>query len=158
MRSYDRVAGVFFLAVGAFFTLYSHFVLYARQTEIGSWREPDAGFLPFWGGLTLAAMSILLLISSFRSGATMPGPSFFPARDSWRRVAITFASLAVYNLLLNPLGFTLTTFLFLGFLLKVIFPQSLRRTLLVSVIGSAAAHFLFIDFLETQLPKGILGF
>jgi hypothetical protein len=156
MRSYDRIAGFFFLAVGASFALYAHLVLYSR-VEIGSWSEPDAGFLPFWGGLTLAVMSILLLISSFRSPPADRRPSFFPVHDAWKRVVTTFFSLAAYNMLLNPLGFTLTTFFFLGFLLKVIFPQSWRRTLLVSVIGTAAARFLFINFLETQLPKGILG-
>jgi putative tricarboxylic transport membrane protein len=158
MRSYDRIAGLFFLAVGAFFTLYARFVLYARRVEIGAWKEPDAGFLPFWGGLTLIVMSALLLVSSFSSRTGQISPSFFPVPDAWKRVLITFLSLAAYNLLLNPLGFTLTTFLFLGFLLKVIFPQGWRRTLLVAVIGSAVARFLFIDFLETQLPKGILGF
>jgi hypothetical protein len=40
----------------------------------------------------------------------------------------------------------------------VIFPQSWRRTLIVAVVGSVGARLLFINFLETQLPKGLLGF
>jgi hypothetical protein len=32
------------------------------------------------------------------------------------------------------------------------------RTLLVAVLGAAMARLLFINFLETQLPKGFLGF
>lgn len=102
-------------------------------------------------------MSILLLFSSFRSRGSDDKISFFPVPSAWKRVLITFLSLAAYNGLLNLLGFTLTTFLFLGFLLKVVFPQSWRRTLLVAVIGAASARFLFVHFLETQLPKGIFG-
>jgi hypothetical protein len=44
------------------------------------------------------------------------------------------------------------------FLVKFIFPQTWARTLLVSVLGSVIARLLFINFLETQLPKGFLGF
>ena len=149
---YNRVAAIFFLAVGVFF------VLYARSVEIGSWNEPGPGFLPFWSGLTLTLMSLALLSMSFAHKAWAPRPSFFPQSDSWKRVLATFLALIVYNVFLNPLGFTLMTFLFLAFLVKFIFPQTWTRTMLVAVLGSLAARMLFINFLETQLPKGFLGF
>ena len=157
MRSYDRIAALFFFAVGSFFALYARISLYARHVEIGSWKEPDSGFLPLWGGITLVIMSVLLLFSTFRSRESDGAISFFPVPSAWKRVLITFLSLAAYNWLLTLLGFTLTTFLFLGFLLKVVFPQSWRRTLLVAVLGAASARFLFVNFLETQLPKGLFG-
>jgi hypothetical protein len=149
---YNRIAAIFFLIVGIFF------FLYARSVEIGSWNEPGPGFLPFWAGLTLSAMSIALLLGSYGKKAWAVRPSFFPKDDSWKRVLLTFLSLIAYNLLLNPLGFAFTTFLFLAFLVKFIFPQTWRRTLLVAVLGSVIARLLFINFLETQLPKGFLGF
>lgn len=149
---YNRIAAIFFLIVGIFF------FLYARSVEIGSWNEPGPGFLPFWAGLTLSAMSIALLLGSYGKKAWAVRPSFFPKDDSWKRVLLTFLSLIAYNLLLNPLGFAFTTFLFLAFLVKFIFPQTWRRTLLVAVLGSVMARLLFINFLETQLPKGFLGF
>lgn len=149
---YNRIAAIFFLAVAVFFAVY------ARSVEIGTWNEPGPGFLPFWAGLTLAAMSVALLIGSCARKAWAVRPSFFPKSDSWKRVLATFLSLIAYNLLLNPLGFTLSTFLFLAFLVKFIFPQTWPRTLMVSVLGSVIARLLFINFLETQLPKGFLGF
>jgi putative tricarboxylic transport membrane protein len=151
-RSYNRIAAVFFLMVGCFFAVY------ARRVEIGTFTEPGPGFLPFWAGLTLTAMSVALLLGSYRKQIAQARPSFFPRSDSWKRVLATFLSLILYNVLLTPLGFTLTTFLFLLFLVKWIFPQTWRRTLLVSILGSLGARLLFIHFLETQLPKGILGF
>ncbi len=151
-KDYNRVAAIFFLGVGVFFSIY------ARSVEIGTWNEPGPGFLPFWAGITLAIMAFALLLGSFARRDWAARPSFFPKADSWKRVLATFLSLVVYNLLLTPLGFTLTTFLFLAFLVKFIFPQNWRRTLLVSVLGSIMARLLFINFLETQLPKGFLGF
>jgi hypothetical protein len=103
-------------------------------------------------------MSLALLLMSFAPKAWAIRPSFFTRSDSWKRVLATFLALIVFNLLLNPLGFTLMTFLFLAFLVKFIFPQTWTRTLLVAVLGSLAARMLFINFLETQLPKGFLGF
>ncbi len=152
VRSYNRTAAVFFLMVGCFFAFY------ARRVEIGTFTEPGPGFLPFWAGLTLTVFSIALLLGSYGKQAAQARPSFFPQADSWKRVLATFLSLIAYNILLTSVGFTLTTFLFLFFLVRWIFPQSWRRTLLVSVLGSAGARLLFVNFLETQLPKGFLGF
>jgi len=149
---YNRIAAIFFMTVGVFFALY------ARSVEIGSWHEPGPGFLPFWAGATLTAMAVALLLGSYARKSWAARPSFFPQSDSWKRVLATFLSLIAYNLLLTPLGFTLTTFLFLAFLVKFIFPQNWMRALLVALLGAAMARLLFINFLETQLPKGFLGF
>jgi uncharacterized protein YjeT (DUF2065 family) len=152
MKSYNGIAAIFFLCIGAFFALY------ARTVEIGTFTEPGPGFLPFWGGLTLVAMSVLLLLRTYATRARAAQTPFFLQPDSWKRVLATFLSLIAYNLFLTTLGFTLMTFLLLTFLVKFIFPQTWKRTLLVGALGSLFARLLFINFLETQLPRGLLGF
>ena len=151
-KKYNRISAVFFLGVAVFFSLY------ARAVEIGTWMEPGPGFLPFWGGLVLAAMSLALLLRTIWGKLPAITSSFFARPDSWKRVSATFAALIAYNLLLTRLGFTIVTFFFLGFLLRSIFPQSWARTLTVAVLGALGARFLFINFLETQLPRGFFGF
>jgi putative tricarboxylic transport membrane protein len=147
---YDRIAGAFFLMVGAFFSLY------ACTIEIGAWNEPGPGFLPFWAGITLALMSTVLLVKNWgRKGPVRP--SFFPEAVSWKRVSATFVALVAYNLVIDVLGFTLTTFLFIGFLVKFIFPQSWLRSFIVAASAALIARLLFVNFLQTQLPKGFLG-
>jgi hypothetical protein len=152
MLSYNGIAAIFFLLIGVFFALY------ARTVEIGAFTDPGPGFLPFCAGLTLVAMSIILLLKTYATKARAAKSAFFPLPDSWKRVLATFLSLIAYNLLLTLLGFTVTTFLFLIFLVKFIFPQTWTRTLLVGALGSIFARLLFINFLETQLPRGLLGF
>jgi putative tricarboxylic transport membrane protein len=151
-KDYNRVAAIFFMAVGVFFGLY------ARSVEIGTWHEPGPGFLPFWAGVILTAMAAALFLGSYARKAWAARPAFFPRSDSWKRVLATFLALIVYNLLLPRLGFTLMTFLFLFGLVKFIFPQTWGRALVVSVAGSVVARLLFINFLESQLPTGFLGF
>lgn len=147
---YDRLSGVFFFCVGAFFALY------ASTIEIGAWNEPGPGFLPFWGGVTLVTMSIALLARTWKR-IGLVRPPFFPESDSWKRVAATFVALTAYNLVFDVLGFTLTTFLFIGFLVKCIFPQSWLRSLIVAAAAAIMARVLFVNFLQTQLPQGLLG-
>lgn len=148
---YDRIAGIFFLAIGAFFALY------ARTVDIGTWSEPGPGFMPFSAGIVMIAMSVALLaVSLKRAGPIMP--PFFPKSDSWKRVFATFASLGVYAAILDYVGFTLTTFIFVAFLVRFIFPQTWTRALLVAFFASLGARLLFVDFLKTQVPPGYLGF
>ncbi len=151
-KTYNQIAALFFLGVGVFFALSAY------SEEIGTWHEPGPGFLPLWAGLILCGMAGALFLGSYGKKLGVLRPPFFAQSDSWKRVLATFLALVIYNLLLTPLGFTLTTFLFLGFLVKFIFPQTWRRTLSVAVFGSVLARLLFINFLETQLPKGFLGF
>ena len=147
---YDRIAGFFFLSVGAFFSIYSCTI------EIGAWNEPGPGFLPFWGGVTLILMSAGLLAKSWRGQGAIR-PPFFPQSTSLKRVLWTFGALIAYNLIFETLGFTLTTFLFVGFLVRFIFPQSWLRTIVLAVSSAVVARLLFVNFLQTQLPPGILG-
>jgi len=152
INHYNRISAVFFIGVGMFFSLYG------RTVEIGNWSEPGPGFMPFWSGIVLAVMSLFLLIGSFKKREWQVMPPFFPLADSWKRVVLAFVAMVAYLLLLNMLGFTLVTFLFIAFLLKVIFPQSWKRTLIGAVATAVLARLIFISLLETQLPLGFLGF
>jgi putative tricarboxylic transport membrane protein len=151
MKRNNIIGGIFFLLVGIFFAAYS------RSVEIGEWSEPGPGFLPFYGGLLMTGMSVLLLVGSFlrAQGAAEP---FFAESDSWKRVLGTFLALVAYNLLLRPLGFPLVTFLFVGFLVKFIFPQSWWKSLATAAVATACVRLIFVNLLEINFPKGILGF
>jgi hypothetical protein len=118
------------------------------------WSEPGPGFLPLAAG---TAMAIVLFVGSFREkSAGMP--PFFPKADSWKRVVATFASLGVYALILDYVCFTLTTFLFVAFLVKFIFPQIWTKALIVALLAAIGSRLLFVDLLKTQGPKRFLGF
>ncbi len=82
---------------------------------------------------------------------------FFPEHDSWKRVIMVVGSLVAYNFLLVPLGFVLTTFCFVAFLVKCIFPQAWLRTVVTAVFSTAGAQIIFVNLLELQFPKDCLG-
>ncbi|RPJ09070.1 MAG: tripartite tricarboxylate transporter TctB family protein [Deltaproteobacteria bacterium] len=151
MKRNNIVGGIFFLTVGLIFAVYS------KSVDIGDWSEPGAGFLPFYGGLIVIGMSLLLVVGSFVRVDAAVEP-FFPESDSWKRVLSTFLALVAYNVLLRQLGFALVTFLFVGFLVKFIFPQGWWKSLATAALATVCVQLVFVNLLEINFPKGILGF
>ena len=152
LNHYNRISALFFLGVGIFFSFYG------RTVEIGDWSEPGPGFMPFWSGIVLAVMAVFLLLGSFKRREWQAMPPFFPLADSWKRVVMAFLAMVAYLLLFKIIGFTLMNFVFIAFLLKTIFPQNWKRTLITACATAILARLLFINFLETQLPLGFFGF
>ena len=152
INHYNRISALFFIGVGIFFSLYG------RTVEIGDWSEPGPGFMPFWSGIVLIVMAFFLLLGSFKLKEWQVMPPFFRLADSWKRVLMAFFAMVAYLLLFELLGFTIVTFIFIAFLLKTIFPQNWKRTLIAAAVTAIVARLLFINLLETQLPLGFLGF
>jgi hypothetical protein len=76
----------------------------------------------------------------------------------WHKPLIAFAAIVVYGLLVEWLGFLVTSFLLVGFLLRVIIPQKWWVVILGAALTSILFYAFFQIWLGTQLPKGILNF
>jgi putative tricarboxylic transport membrane protein len=142
----DLVSGLFWLAVAIFAAVQG------LSLKLGSLDRPGPGFFPFWGGVVLGVLSVVLIVRGFRRAG--PSPPIRP--ESWKPVVVVGALLA-YLLLLEPLGFVAVTFLFLLILFRLE-----RRGWAVSAasaaVGTLASYALFQVWLRTQLPIGPFGF
>jgi putative tricarboxylic transport membrane protein len=152
MKRKDLIGGLFFMCAGIVFAVY------ARSVDIGTWEEPGPGFLPFYGGALMIFMTAILVAGNLFKKAAEAVEPFFSERDSWKRVGAVSLSLIGFNLLLKPLGFVLVTFLFVGFLVRFIFPQGWIKSIVTAFLATACARIIFVNFLEINFPKGILGF
>lgn len=76
----------------------------------------------------------------------------------WWNIVIILGALTAYVISLENIGFLLNTFLFIGLLLRLIYPQSWRTTILGALITTIVANLVFNVFLKAQIPSGILGF
>ena len=138
---------------GLFFVLFSLYVCFESwRLGVGSFFRPGAGFFPFYSGALLGVLSLILGLFIFRGKAEKA--------ESWTDVGGTITvSLAVlgFALLLTWLGFVITTFLFIFFLLRAVE----RRGWLLAAGGafliSATFYVVFGLWLRAQLPPGILG-
>ena len=83
------------------------------------------------------------------------------ARRHWKRFLnplLTVAILLGYILLLEPLGFLLTTFVCLLFLFKLSEPRRWVMPTILSACTATLSYLIFSVWLQSQLPKGLLKF
>lgn len=74
-----------------------------------------------------------------------------------RRLLASFGLLTGYVLVFIPLGYLLSTFLFLTALTTYTEPQKWRRNTLFAAVFSVVVYLVFTRGLQVQLPPGLLG-
>lgn len=142
----DLVSGLFWLAVAIFATVQG-FLL-----NLGNLNRPGPGFFPFWGGVVLGLLSLILLVRSLRK----PAASGIPGLRS-PKLLVVMGALLGYVVLLEVLGFVAVTFLFLLLLFRLE-RRGWAFSVVSALLGAFASYVLFQLWLKTQLPVGPLGF
>jgi putative tricarboxylic transport membrane protein len=144
----DRISGIFFLFFSGYVCMKS------LQMGLGGVHKPASGFLPFWSGVALGVLAVILLIQSLREDRTSVADE---AREKTNLKPITMVlmSLVGFILLLEPLGFVITTVIFVGFLLKTIEKKGWILTIWVSLVVALSSYVVFEVLLGAELPKGI---
>jgi putative tricarboxylic transport membrane protein len=149
--NHDQVSsGLFFLAgLGI--------CLYSLTYKLGTLAAPASGLMPFLSG----AVICLLAGIGFVQGTLRrrSGERWRPilAKVAWHRGLLTLIALLAFLFLLKPLGFVLTTILFVGFLLRTIIPQRWPVVITVALLTAALSYLLFEVWLKAQMPAGLLG-
>ena len=127
---------------------------------LGRMAAPGPGFLPLLAGVALCLFSIGTFVVAGNSKGSIPKANgkFFFYEGSKKIVSLVFLSLICFNCLWELIGFSLTSFIFLGFLFWVVGKRNWKVSLMSSAIISFLAYVLFQLFLEAQLPTGYVGF
>ena len=154
MTKQNQVSGFIWLLLGALLCMGS------VRLDLGGFHRPGPGFMPFLTGAILILLGFILMFSGSketRVGEGLPGKGFWGGGD-WKNVLIPWLSLFGYLLLLEPLGFLPTTFLFLFLLFKLTKPRSWLEPFIFSGATAVATYFVFSVWLRCPFPKGILTF
>lgn len=127
----------------------------AIRLGVGTATEPGSGFIFFWSGLILVVLSLIALAESLREGdAEKPGTGAL----NWRKIVLVLLALLLYAFVLERLGFVLTTFLLLSFLLGLIEGTHWGKSFGVAGAAALASYAIFELWLKIRLPHGIFGF
>jgi putative tricarboxylic transport membrane protein len=138
---------------GLFFILFSLYVCFeSSRLGVGTFFRPAAGFFPFYSSLLLGLLSLILGFLAFRGKLEKSEPW----ADVGNTVAVSLALLG-FALLLTWLGFVITTFLFILFLLRAVERRAWLLSTSAALFISAAFYVVFGLWLKAQLPAGILG-
>ncbi len=151
MKNYDWGSGLLCLLIGM------GFVAGGVKMGLGPVSAPGAGFFPAALGGILSALSLALLITTalgkFRAEEKQ---RFWKEKNSWVKIALVLLSLILFMLLLEFLGYIITTIIFVFFLLKFVGKKGWRISIVMAVLVSLGSYALFKMALGVSLPRGLI--
>ena len=131
-------------------------LLESSKLPFGTFSSPQPGFFPLILAIFLAFFSVLLLAQEIsqtdgEGGASLGGVAL------WKRISLAVGALVAFGLLFETLGYVLSTFLFIAFLLRAVERQKWWLVVVVAFCTSLVIYLLFGLLLNTPLPAGILS-
>jgi len=152
MKKADRIFGV--IGLGLSLWCYLESTKFNYMTEF----TPGPGFMPFWVGVILAALSCYLLFDTFRRKPSEEDEkSILPARHALYRVGFIFLMLFVVRMVMPLLGFPITVFLFVAAILLFLERYGILKSIGYGIAYAAVTWLIFEYFMQMGFPKGFLG-
>ena len=123
-----------------------------QRLPLGSVASPGPAYFP-------GVLALLLLAAGVAVAALAGGPRVSSLDwTEWRHGVAIFATCAFCALALERLGYRLTIFVALGFLVGVVERKSSIATLGFAAALALGTFWLFDTLLRVPLPRGALGF
>ena len=156
----DLVVSIFYLILGAALIIGARALPKSKVMEIG----PD--FMPTVVGVLILILAALLLrntITDFKSNAEKAEKEG-PEQCDYKRVLASLVSSIVYVNVLKPVGFILSTLVYLFLQIFILAPDDQRKPknlvlyLILDVIFTLIVYFLFRYGFKIVLPAGLIAF
>jgi len=109
-------------------------------------------FLPFWTGIVLCACGIWLLLRPSENAEVS-----WPNAHALKRAAVGFLAVLFYAVALEPLGYLLSSAIFLIVGMMLLEPARLLRAPFLGIASALILLFIFRIWLRVPLPGGLLG-
>jgi putative tricarboxylic transport membrane protein len=151
LKKGDVISGAVLAALGVFI------ITQALAWDYYTLDGPGPGFFPFWYGVAMVVLSLLLVLNAARtdsdgdSKAAMDWPATGRAMTVWLAFALSVG-------LMDFLGFLISFALLAFFLVAVIFRRPFTTAAVVAVASALAFHLIFPVALSVSLPVGPFGF
>ena len=153
MKKADLITGVILLVISGYV------IQEALRMPPSATFGPGSGFLPFWLGVLLTVLAVILLATAWRRQATeKDSKSPFPGKRALIAIGSVLGGLAVYIVLIEVLGYLVDTFLYVAFLLGIVERERWPMTVGVAVLTTAGLYIIFRVLLGITLPSNMFGF
>ena len=151
----DLILGIVLLALSI------AYLVMARQIKTRPKMVPsyaNSQIIPTLLGILLAILSICLIYQGIRGMKKEDGsPVQKMSKVDLLSVALTFAAMVLYIIILPYLGFILSTMVFLFAQITILSPKEKRNLLLFAIVAVVFTIIAFIAFrigLSQMLPRG----
>ena len=141
-KTFDRYASIVFLALGIAVFVYIQSI---EASTAGSSIGPKE--LPSLLAVVLIILSLLNLYQAMKSKATAKEEKL-----EYRKFLITFISLVVYALLIEPLGYVISTFLFLFTGFQNMEKGSYLKSAIIAAAFAGGVYYLYVEIAQGVLP------
>jgi putative tricarboxylic transport membrane protein len=120
------------------------------------WGEggPASAFLPFWLGVVMAGLALLMLVR--RARAADAAVDWVPRGEGRKRVLVVMGASVVFVLALKFLGMIAGTALYLAFLVRYLGRHAWWLTILVAATAAGVNWLVFAHWLHVPFPEGLL--
>lgn len=142
-KTFDTIAGCLFLVIGLFFITASTGI---SQSSYGSRVGPN--IFPTGLGVILVLLSVIVITQARRYAAA---PEQKEKRNT-KRFALVLSSTFAYVFLFEPLGYVISTFLYLTFVFQVMERKKLHYSLAIALFFSLAVYYLYVVVFQGTLP------
>jgi putative tricarboxylic transport membrane protein len=122
---------------------------------LGTIDNPGPGFFPLLLGFAMAVMAIALSVKAWRNANAEVHPPFWPVKEGFHKVSLTFIVILLFTALLEFTGYMINIFFLFLILLRPIGQQKWRRSISISVGAVLVSYLLFDKWLTIPLPRGI---
>ena len=127
---------------------------------IGTFTNPDMGFIGFWSAALLGILSLIFLVHVLlkKKKEEVEASLHFKGR-LWKRTLVILIALLLYSKFMTVLGYLLSTFILMSFLFLIM--REGKKWLGSFIYAFAITLFTFLVFsvwLNGQYPQGLFGF
>jgi putative tricarboxylic transport membrane protein len=120
---------------------------------------PGPGFFPFWLALIGAVLCAVIVaqVSLATPDTRKEDPGVFPRGEALRMAIAIMVGSIVYSLVLDWLGFRLTTSVYVAALVMLLGERRWWAAVLFGLISGFGLFHLFNNWLDVLLPVGEFG-
>lgn len=148
----ERVVSAVWIVFGAAvaYTGYGH--------GLGEGGEPGSGFLAFFAGLFVIAMALIVYVQSYLDKEMSQKKLSTPWEGThWMRVVLIVILTIAFVLLIDVLGYFVTSIALLVTIMRFLEKLSWTRSIIIPIFTVFGTYFLFSSMLDTNLPRGVIG-
>jgi putative tricarboxylic transport membrane protein len=149
-KKIESSEGLFWLVIGVVICVL------AIRSDLGSLRSPGPGFIAFLAGILIGGMGAVLILMGFREkgvGREEEAPAILAL--PWRRLGWTIVLLTAYSLLMEPIGYIISTVLVMFGLFFDGQKRNWMGSTFFSISATLVSYLIFEVWLSSQLPRGI---
>lgn len=153
MNNVGAREGIVWVIIGGLISLLSW------RIDLGNFHEPGPGFIAFAAGVSLVVIGAIMILvrpASKETTAGVGGPKRKGRPLPSFRLIHAILLLIGYSLVLQSLGYLVTTFLALFGLYYDRGSNRFFPSVLASILTVVSTYLIFNTWLRVQLPRGIL--